>query len=101
MPTARFLVVVLVLAQLIAYCVGEITGALCSKVLTPLWQEIFDNGGVRIRFGAIDLGALIATVISALVVLALGIFILGMTMRFFWPRMAKFLRIESSAYTKD
>jgi hypothetical protein len=101
MPTARLLVVVLVLAQLIAYCVGEIAGALFSNVLMPLWQEVFGNGGVRIRFGSIDLGSLVATALSSLVVLALGILILGMTMRFLWPRVAEFLRIESCGNTKD
>ncbi len=101
MLTPRVLLVVLVVAQLIGYCVGQVTGALISNVLAPLWRELLGNDGLRIMAGPMDIGALAATASSALVALALGILSLGLMMRLLWPRVAKFLRIESYDGTKD
>ncbi len=94
MFTPRSILALLIVGQIAAYSVGEISGGVMSGLLKPLGRML-GMDGVTLRIGPMDVGHFLETVVSSLVMLVVGILVLVPLIRFGWPWLSKALRLES------
>ncbi len=95
MFTPRSILALLVVGQIAAYSVGEISRGVMSGLLKPLWDTLTGMDGMVLRVSPMDVGHFLGTVVSSLVMLVVGILVLVPLIRFGWPWLSKTLRLES------
>jgi len=95
MLTPRSVFILLVLAQLVAFSLGEIAGSLRGAVILPLWRLLITPDPV-IMVGRMDVGAVIGTTVLTLISLVIGVITLALLVRFGWPWFARILRLENT-----
>lgn len=95
MLTPRSGFIILVLAQLVAFSLGEILGTLQGAVILPLWHALMGSKSLLIVNG-INFGAIIGAILLSVLCLFLGITIFALLVRHGWPWLARTFQLENT-----
>jgi hypothetical protein len=84
MPSARYIVTLLVAAQIVAYSIGDLTGRVRVGLIDPFLRLIGGSDDIRLLIGPFDIGTVLGGLLSCLVSILLGLLLLRLVFRFAW-----------------
>lgn len=84
MLTSRFIVTVLVTAQIVALSVGELSVVIKSGIITPLVYLLIGSDLISLRLGIFDIGTVLSGIFSCLITVLLGLSVLALIPKFAW-----------------
>ncbi len=84
MPNARYIITLIVAAQIVAYSVGDLTGRVRLGLINPLWKLIGGSDEIRLSIGPCDVGTVLEGLVSSLVSILLSLLLLRIVFRLCW-----------------
>ena len=84
LPNARYILTLLVAAQIVFYAVWNFSGSVQTGILEPLMQRFIGSNGVSLRLGIFDIGMVLGGLVSCLVSILLGPLLLKLVLNASW-----------------
>ena len=84
MPNARYIISLLVAAQIVAYSVGDLTGRVRAGLIDPLLKLLAGSDEIRLVLGPFDIGTVIGGLFSCLVSILLSLLLLKLVFSWAW-----------------
>ena len=84
MPDTRYLITVLVAAQLVGFGIGELSGRIQTGFVTPLLRLVVGAPDIPLMFGRFDVGGIIGAFISCLFTIFFGLLLLRLVLVISW-----------------
>lgn len=84
MPNPRYIITLLVAAQIVAYSVGDLMGRVRVGLIDPLLKLLAGSDEIRLVFGPFDFGTVIVGLFSCLVSILLSLLLLKLVFRWTW-----------------
>lgn len=94
MPSARYLITLLVTAQLVFYAVGDLAGRVRVGLIDPLLERITGSSQSSFLIGPFDVGYVLGGFISCVVTILLGLLMLRLVYKIAWRWIGPLIPLE-------
>lgn len=84
MPSARYIITLLVAAHIVAASVDDLAGRVRRGLIDPLWRLIAGRDDVGLLIGPFDVGTIIGGLVSCILSIFLSLLLLRLVFRLCW-----------------
>ena len=99
LPNARYILTLLVAAQIVFYAVWNLFQGVQAGILEPLRQHFIGSDVVSVRVGIFDIGMVLGGLVSCLVCILLGPLLLKLVLNASWRWISRLFPDSGNSQT--